>query len=232
MTKSALLRQVELLTEAIGSMAAIKAVTASAARYLRQHNNLGTIAPRRHADMLVVDSDPKIPNATTIDFLAPYKTDSTIETVRQPASAARQLEARVARSDSMQETAKAWRAFRLKGPRVPLRRTSSLTVFIGTVAIFLLNVNLTAPHRLYRDRLARTFIHKKEGDVDSIRPDQINPKNSAPYHLINATVNLPSSTSVVLRERKGDFFLFSKHWCGRPRSAMRRQKNGSLGITR
>jgi hypothetical protein len=29
-------------------------------------------------------------------------------------------------------------------------------------------------------------------------------------------VNLPSSTSVVLRERKSDFFFFSKHWCGAP----------------
>jgi hypothetical protein len=48
------------------------------------------------------------------------------------------------------------------------------------------------------------------------RRKDINPQGSAPYHLINATVNLPSSESVVLRERKSDFFLFSKHWCGAP----------------
>jgi enamidase len=54
----ALLREVELLGEAIGSMAAIKAVTATAARYLRQQDNLGTLAPGRYADMLVVDGDP------------------------------------------------------------------------------------------------------------------------------------------------------------------------------
>jgi imidazolonepropionase-like amidohydrolase len=48
----------ELLAEAIGSMAAIKAVTATAARYLRQQNNLGMLAPGRYADLLVVDSDP------------------------------------------------------------------------------------------------------------------------------------------------------------------------------
>ncbi len=54
----ALLRELELLAEAIGSMAAIKAVTATAARYLRQQENLGTIAPGRYADMLVVDGDP------------------------------------------------------------------------------------------------------------------------------------------------------------------------------
>jgi enamidase len=54
----ALLREVELLAEAIGSMPAIKAVTATAARYLRQQDNLGTLAPGRYADMLVVDGDP------------------------------------------------------------------------------------------------------------------------------------------------------------------------------
>lgn len=54
----ALLREIELLAEAIGSMSAIKAVTASAARYLRQQDNLGTLAPGRYADMLVVDGDP------------------------------------------------------------------------------------------------------------------------------------------------------------------------------
>jgi hypothetical protein len=91
-----------------------------------------------------------------------------------------------------------------------------LTLFFGAVAVLLLNVNLTGPHRLYRDQLARTFIRKSEDDVDTVRLDKINPENSAPYHLINATVNLPSSTSVVLRERKGDFFLFSKEWCGAP----------------
>jgi imidazolonepropionase-like amidohydrolase len=54
----ALLREVELLTEAIGAMAAIKAVTSVAARYLRQQNNIGSIAGGRYADLLVIDGDP------------------------------------------------------------------------------------------------------------------------------------------------------------------------------
>jgi hypothetical protein len=78
------------------------------------------------------------------------------------------------------------------------------------------NINLTAPHRLYRDQLARTFIHRRESDVRPITLETINPKDFAPYHLINATANLPSSTNVAMRERKSDFFLFSKHWCGAP----------------
>ena len=44
----------------------------------------------------------------------------------------------------------------------------------------------------------------------------LNPSGMAPYHLVNATVNLPSSTSDVLRERRGDFFILSKYWCGSP----------------
>ena len=54
----ALLREIELLAEAIGAMAAIKAVTSVAARYLRQQDNIGAVAPGRYADFLVIDGDP------------------------------------------------------------------------------------------------------------------------------------------------------------------------------
>ncbi len=53
-----MLREVELLAEAIGAMAAIKAVTSVAARYLRQQENIGSITAGRYADFLVVDGDP------------------------------------------------------------------------------------------------------------------------------------------------------------------------------
>ena len=42
----------------------------------------------------------------------------------------------------------------------------------------------------------------------------INRFGAAPYQLINATVNLPSSIAPVLKDRKGDFFVFSKYWSG------------------
>jgi len=84
------------------------------------------------------------------------------------------------------------------------------------VAIFLLNINLTGPHRLYRDQLARTFVQADEEKDAPIALSGINSGNSGPYHLINTTVNLPSSTHEALRDRKSDFFLFSKHWCGSP----------------
>ncbi|HME41175.1 MAG TPA: hypothetical protein VKG63_19625 [Steroidobacteraceae bacterium] len=87
---------------------------------------------------------------------------------------------------------------------------------LAFVAVFLLNVNLTAPHRMYRDLLAATFVNKCESDHAVVPLEDINPECRAPYHLINTTVNLPSSTNPALRDRKGDFFLFSKHWCGSP----------------
>jgi hypothetical protein len=92
----------------------------------------------------------------------------------------------------------------------------AMGVVFGLVAILLLNVNLTGPHRLYRDRLARTFIQEDENNAAPVYLREINKDNFAPYHLINAAVNLPSSTNQALRERRSDFFLFSREYCGAP----------------
>ncbi|MGB5146127.1 MAG: amidohydrolase family protein, partial [Porticoccaceae bacterium] len=54
----ALLREIELLAEAIGNMAALQAVTSVAANYLRAGHDIGAIAPGRYADFLVVAGDP------------------------------------------------------------------------------------------------------------------------------------------------------------------------------
>ncbi|WP_158816068.1 hypothetical protein [Methylocapsa sp. S129] len=91
--------------------------------------------------------------------------------------------------------------------------TIAVAVIAGLFSRFLLNINLTGPHKLYRDQLARTFVQASTEDGD-IPLSAANGFNGAPYHLINATINLPSSTSAVLRDRRGDFFLFSKFWTG------------------
>jgi hypothetical protein len=92
----------------------------------------------------------------------------------------------------------------------------AIAAALAVVAIGILNVNLTAPHRLYRDRLAATFIQKEKAGELTIPLTGINPGKTAPYHLINAALNLPSSQNPALCDRKCDFFLFSKHWCGSP----------------
>jgi hypothetical protein len=86
----------------------------------------------------------------------------------------------------------------------------------GFVALFALNINLTGPHRLYRDRIANTFIRTNDEGSADIPLASINPGRRAPYHLINTALNLPSETSAALRARKCDFFLFSKEYCGSP----------------
>jgi hypothetical protein len=64
--------------------------------------------------------------------------------------------------------------------------------------------------------LAETFIKRSETDPPVVRLQDLNAAQKAPYHLINTTVNLPSSNNSALRDRKADFFLFSKFWCGSP----------------
>jgi hypothetical protein len=86
-----------------------------------------------------------------------------------------------------------------------------IAVACAMFAVLCLNINFTGPHKLYRDQLSKTFIQRTPPALSSI-----NASEGAPYHLVNAAINLPSSTSVVLRDRKADFFLFSKHWCGAP----------------
>jgi hypothetical protein len=93
---------------------------------------------------------------------------------------------------------------------------AALLVLFAVISIFILNINLTGPHRMYRDMLAAAFIKKSDGDADSVPLSEMNPKHGAPYHLVNTTVNLPSSDNYALRDRKADFFLFSKKWSGSP----------------
>lgn len=89
------------------------------------------------------------------------------------------------------------------------------TILAG-VALLLLNINLTAPHRLYRDRLAKTFIQTLNTNDAPVELAKVNKSQKAPYHLINTALNLPSSDNPALRDRKCDFFLFSQYWCGAP----------------
>ena len=91
-----------------------------------------------------------------------------------------------------------------------------LAALLTLVAILVLNINLTGPHRLYRNGLSKAFVERDENkDMDFPLKD-LNPNGTAPYHLINAAANLPSSQTPSLRERKCDFFLFSKYWSGSP----------------
>lgn len=85
---------------------------------------------------------------------------------------------------------------------------------LAVVAFFILNINLTSPHRLYRDGLARTFIQKGVTGTPDVKLKEINPQQTAPYQIINAAQNVPSTHQASLRDRGCDFFIFSKCWMG------------------
>lgn len=118
------------------------------------------------------------------------------------------------------------------------------TAFFGLIAAFALDVNMTGPGRLYRNRLARSFVATTVDGDTFLSLSELNAVKTkagnrspgmAPYHLINATVNCPTSKSPVLRERKGDFFVMSKFWTGSPstkyfRSVEWKTRDGDLDL--
>ncbi|MCB9529663.1 MAG: patatin-like phospholipase family protein [Myxococcales bacterium] len=102
------------------------------------------------------------------------------------------------------------------------------------VAHGLLDVNTTGMHAFYRDRLTVAYQFRRRPDaaaasaqIDDARlfepaPDlplsQLSqPGTWAPYHLVNATVNLQGEGDPSLRGRGGDFFEFARHHIGGPR---------------
>src|SRR5215813_10218606 len=98
---------------------------------------------------------------------------------------------------------------------------------------FLLRPNANSLHRLYRDRLSKAFLfdpnnrgrdppaakqpsvaQRRDFDtLDTMRLGDLSDAH-APYHLINATINIQGSDYANRRGRNADFFLFSKYWIG------------------
>ena len=98
-------------------------------------------------------------------------------------------------------------------------------ILVADVAVIVygyvfLNINLTSPHRFYRDQLAMAYLLKPgkgEPIVDDLQKlSELGDSCKAPYHLINASLNLAGSKRSDLRGRNSDTFLFSKCFCGSP----------------
>jgi hypothetical protein len=95
----------------------------------------------------------------------------------------------------------------------------------GSLLVFLLNlifvnVNFTSLHGFYRDQLTRGFLFEEtpDGNYEAgklVKLSSLNKKGTtAPYQLLNVTLNLQGSDDESLRGRGADFFLFSKHFVG------------------
>jgi hypothetical protein len=91
------------------------------------------------------------------------------------------------------------------------------------LTLLLLDINSTSLHGFYRDRLSKLYLFRSSGDsvepTDALKLSELNNKSegsAAPYHLVNATVNLQGDSQLALHGRKSDFFIFSKNYCGGP----------------
>ncbi len=98
-------------------------------------------------------------------------------------------------------------------------------LFFGALFILflywvVLNVNITAAHRFYRDRLSKAYLFRAPPG-GSLEPNDVQKLSAlngegaaAPYHLINVALNLQGEEDRSLRGRKSDFFVFTKRYTG------------------
>ncbi len=101
-----------------------------------------------------------------------------------------------------------------------------VALVLGVVYVFLLNINFTSPHRHYRNKLAEAYLiqpsaNPKPGfpfaEAVDVKLSMIGQSTQrAPYHLINAALNVPATQRGEMQGRLTDFFLFSPALCGSP----------------
>lgn len=108
-------------------------------------------------------------------------------------------------------------------------------IFLGLITKGV-NLNITSPHRFYRDRISRAYIFRQMDDVHDIQSlDDLklsklqDPAFRAPYPIINATLNVSAAGGgkhLAEMVRHAELFTFSKLYIGaqstgfRPTTAM------------
>ena len=104
---------------------------------------------------------------------------------------------------------------------MPLRCFYALVALALFLLSMLLRPNATSLHRLYRDRLSKTFLFvpkDKIGPNETLEPLRLRlselSEDHAPYQLINTALNVQSSKTANRRGRNADFFLFSRNYIG------------------
>ena len=93
-----------------------------------------------------------------------------------------------------------------------------LIAIVMIVAIWpFLNPNANSLHRLYRDRLSDAFLSHTRPDgslnANDMKLSQLE-TSIAPYHLINAALNIQGSPEANRRGRNADFFFFGQRYSG------------------
>jgi hypothetical protein len=101
---------------------------------------------------------------------------------------------------------------------------AGVVLVLALIYFGLININFTSPHRHYRRKLAEAYVIQpaKVPQLDRPFDNDVTVKlsaatsASAPYHLINAALNLPGSKNPRVQGRLTDFFLFGRDYCGSP----------------
>ncbi len=118
----------------------------------------------------------------------------------------------------------------LFGPIPPIVEGVRLSFLLVTVAVVayllgkLVDANATGMHGFYRDRLSQGYLVGKDRDGVLGPEDRLDlsevclPGTGAPYHLLNASLNMQRESAGAQRWRNSDFFVFSPRWCGGPHS--------------
>jgi hypothetical protein len=124
---------------------------------------------------------------------------------------------------------------RFLGANLPVPVVIAAVLFLISETI---DTNRITLHHFYRDRLSEAYVIKRDPKTDLIVSNealtlaQLHERdNGAPYHLINATLNVPDTRDRYLRGRRADFFLFSKHYCGADSAGYRRTDRYEGGET-
>ncbi|MBA3343439.1 MAG: patatin-like phospholipase family protein [Gemmatimonadaceae bacterium] len=111
------------------------------------------------------------------------------------------------------------------------------------------NHNRLGPQYFYRDRLSETYLFSELPDEDGrlrvFRDAMEMPlnclhgqskaadwRNTAPYHLIGAAINLSGSRDLTRKDRKSGYWLFSKLFCGSMQTGFRETSKYRGGLTK
>ena len=95
-------------------------------------------------------------------------------------------------------------------------------VILWIYSVLFVDVNFISLHNFYRDRLSKAFLiswngtEQEEGYIiqnDEQRLSKLDIEH-APYHLINAALNVKHRKEAYQKGRKADFFIFSKNFIG------------------
>jgi hypothetical protein len=124
----------------------------------------------------------------------------------------------------------------LFGLPVPVPLMIAAALFLVSITV---NTNRITLHHFYRDRLSEAYVIKRDRKSDLVVSNESltltnlhTPRNGAPYHLVNATLNVPATRDRYLMGRNADFFLFSKFYCGADTTGYRRTDRYDSGDTR